>query len=264
MKLFNAGSFFNEENQIEFLKDIDNVDKLKTKLSMAKRKLLKDYKFETYGLPDDFTQSSYIIAANHLTDCDAPLILSYYYEIMNEIIDSYPQLFIFAKENCFNGVSISKELLPILELEKVVAVDRNKVSGSLTAIKTAKSWVAEANGKPRHFLIFPQGTTYDVNLEKIENIERGTFWLSSILQVPILPAFIEQAVEGEINRLVFGKPIAVPKGCKEFDEYKTAWIKEVIEAENSLASLTGIPAREAMLDEDHKIRKKFNNMQEDK
>ena len=41
----------------------------------------------------------------------------------------YPELFVFAKEDCFNGVSIPKELVPILELEKVFAVDRKSYTG---------------------------------------------------------------------------------------------------------------------------------------
>ncbi len=256
MKLFNGSSIFNV-SEADIIKLLSNSEHIEEKIIELKRKLLKAYNFSVLNLPDDFKETSYIIAANHLTDSDAPLIMSYYYELMNGISDGYPQLFVFAKENCFNGVSIPQELLPLLEHEKVVAVDRNKATGSLAAIKEASRWVKAAEGKARHFLIFSQGTIYDINKDKPEDIERGAFWLASVLGIPVLPAFIEMAVEGELNRLVFGKPIAIPKNCREYDDYKKQWMDEVIAAQDSLGELTGVPAREAVLDEEHKIRKRF-------
>ena len=218
--------------------------------------LLKVYNFEVHNVPEDFTSTSYIIATNHLTDSDAPLIMSFYYEFMHQVIDSYPELFVFAKENCFNGVSIPKELLPILEMEKVFAVDRKSIGGSLIAIKAAIKWFAEGK-TPKHFLIFSQGTIYDINKDKAEDIESGAFWLARLLGIPVLPAFIEQAVEGYENRLVFGKPILIPKECRNFDDHKQLWLERVIKAQNELGTLTGITAREAVLDEEHQVRKRF-------
>lgn len=255
MHLFNASSMFNENDIRELLKFANDTEELRKRLTEAKKKLLKAYNFKAYNLPEDFTTSSYIIASNHLTDTDGPLILSYYYEIMHKVTDTYPELFIFAKENCFNGVSIPQELMPILELEKVFAVDRNSVGGSMAAMRAAGKWFAEGN-KPKHFLIFSQGTIYDINKDKPEDIEQGAFWLARLLGIPVLPAFIEQAVEGAENRMVFGKPIAVPKDCRNFDEHKELWLKRVIEAQNQLEALTGIPAREVVLDEEHKVRKR--------
>ncbi len=256
MQLFNASSllYVNIEEEIINLKK--NPDELRNRLINGKRELLKLYNLSSYNLPDDFTHSSYIIAANHLTDTDAPLIMSYYYEVMHRVTATYPELFVFAKENCFNGVSIPQELTPVLELEKVFAVDRNSSSGSLSAIRAAEKWYNQGE-KPKHFLIFSQGTIYDINKEKSEDIERGTFWLAKLLGIPVLPTFIEQAVEGEINRIVFGKPIFVPKTCRNFDEIKQLWIDRVIEAQDELTALTGIPARQAVLDKDHQIRKRF-------
>lgn len=172
MHLFNASSLFNENAEEEILSIVDSPQKLRERLTEAKKKILKAYNFKAYNIPKDFTTTSYIIAANHLTDSDAPLIMSYYYKVMYQAIDTYPQLFVFAKENCFNGVSISKELTPILKLEKVVAVDRKSTGGSMAAIKAAKKWFNEGE-KPKHFLIFAQGTIYDINKDKVEDIERG-------------------------------------------------------------------------------------------
>lgn len=257
MKLFNASSMFNA-SEADIINLLSNPDKLTEKIIAIKQALLKAYNFSVYDLPDDFKEKSYIIGTNHLTDSDAPLIMSYYYEIMHEITVEYPQLFVFAKEDCFNGVSIPKELLPILEHEKVVAVDRKKATGSLAAIKEAARWIKNGNGKPRHFLIFPQGTIYDVNKDKPDDIERGIFWLASVLGVSVLPAFIEMAVEGSENRLIFGSPISVPKNCRDYDIYKQEWLEQVISAQNRLGCITGIPAREAVLDDEHKIRKRFH------
>lgn len=255
MHLFNASTLFNEGANSDVLSIVNNPEKLRSRVIEVKKMLLESYHFKAYNLPEDFTASSYIIASNHLTDSDAPLIMSYYYSVMYQVIDTYPELFVFAKENCFNGVSIPKELVPILELEKVNAVDRQSTSGSLASIRAAEKWFNEGQ-KPKHFLIFSQGTIYDINKEKAEDIERGTFWLARLLGIPVLPAFIEQAVEGAENRLIFGEPIFIPKDCRKLDGYKQLWIERVIKAQNELESLTGIPAREAVLDKEHQTRKR--------
>lgn len=256
MHLYNASSLFNENDIKEILSIINNPEELRNRLIEAKKTLLKVYNFKAYNVPEDFTTTSYIITTNHLTDSDAPLIMSYYYELMHQVIDTYPELFIFAKENCFNGVSIPKELMPILELEKVFAVDRKSFGGSMAAMKAAGKWFAEGE-KPKHFLIFAQGTIYDINKDRADDVESGTFWLARLLGIPVLPAFIEQAVEGAENRLVFGKSIFIPKDCRNFDDHKQLWLERVIQAQNELGTLTGIPAREAVLDEEHQTRKRF-------
>jgi len=57
--------------------------------------------------------------------------------------------------------------------------------------------------------------------------------------------------------LVFGEPISVSKDSRKFDYHKQLWLERVIEAQNKLEMLTGSPAREALLDEEHKTRKKI-------
>ena len=254
MHLFNASSLFNENAITEILSIANNPEKLRNRVIEAKKMLLKAYNFKAYNVPEDFTTASSIIATNHLTDSDAPLIMSYYYELMHQVIDTYPELFVFAKENCFNGVSIPKELMPILALEKVYAVDRKSVGGAVAAMKAAGKWFAERE-MPKHFLIFSQGTIRDINTDSVEDIEQGAFWLARLLGIPVLPAYIEQAVEGAENRLVFAKPIFIPKDCRNFDDHKQLWLERVIEAQHELATLTGIPARAAVLDEEHQRRR---------
>ncbi len=256
MHLFSASSLLNENNIKEIISFANNPKKLRNSLIKAKKTLLEAYNFIVYNTPEDFTTTSYIIAANHLTDADALLIMSYYYELMHQVIDTYPELFVFAKEDCFNGVSIPKELAPILESEKVFAVNRKSVDGSRATIKAAIKWFNEGT-PPKHFLIFSQGTIYDINKDRAEDIEKGAFWLARLLGISVLPAFIEQAVEGDENRLIFGKPIFISKDCRNIDEYKQLWLDRVIEAQNELKSLTGTPAREAVLDEEHQTRKRF-------
>lgn len=256
MQLFNASSLFNDISYEDIKNIFDTPEKLKSKVIEIKQMLLSMYNFKVYNVPADFTTNSYVLATNHLTDSDAPLIMSFYYDIMHRVLDIYPQLFVFAKENCFNGVSIPKEFMPILDLEKVIPVDRNSSSGSMAAMKKAAKWFNDGI-KPKHFLIFAQGTIYDINKDVAEDIETGAFWLARLLQIPVLPAFIEQAVEGEENRLMFGEPIHIPKDCRDFNDSKQLWLERVIEAQNNLEKLTGIPAREAELDEDHQTRKRF-------
>lgn len=257
MHLFNACSLFNENDANKELSNIVNdPEKLRDKVIEIKKTLLKVYNFKAYAVPDDFTTSSYIIATNHLTDSDAPLIMSYYYDVMHHVKKTYPELFVFAKEDCFNGVSIPQELLPILDLEKVIAVDRKSLGGAKAAMRAAETWFNEGE-KPKHFLIFSQGTIYDINKDRAEDIESGAFWLARLLGIPVLPAFIEQAVEGAENRLIFGKPIIISKDCRSFNNDKQLWLERVIEAQNELGKLTGVPAREAVLDKEHQTRKRF-------
>lgn len=256
MHLFNASSMFTESAIKEILQIVDDPEKLQRRAVEIKKMILNAYRLKAYNIPEDFTSSSYVIATNHLTDSDAPIIMSFYYEQMHRVMQSYPRLFVFAKENCFNGVSIPKELMPLLEQEKVIAVDRNSASGSMNAMKAAKKWFAEGE-KPKHFLIFSQGTIYDINKDKAEDIEPGAFWLSRMLGIPVLPAFLEQAVEGQENRIIFEKPISIPKNCRDFGEYKELWLRRVIAAQNALGELTGTPARETVLDAEHQTRKRF-------
>ena len=256
MRLFHASSLFNVDAEKEMLDIVNDPEKLREKLVDIKRTLLKVYHFKAYDVPEDFTSASYIIAANHLTDSDAPLIISFYYEQMRGVMNSDPKLFVFAKENCFNGVSVPRELIPVFDAEKVFEVDRNSLGGAKAAMRAAGKWFAEGE-KPKHFLIFPQGTIYDINRDKVEDIESGAFWLARMLGIPVLPAFIEQTVEEAENRLIFGNPVSVPKDCRDFDGYKQLWLERVIEAQNKLEPLTGKPAREAALDKEHQTRKRF-------
>ena len=258
MYLFNASSLFDETAEKEMLHIIHDPEKLRKMVIGIKEKLLELYHFEAYQLPEDFTSRSYIIAANHLTDSDAPLIMSYYHQIMHSEANPYPVLFIFAKENCFNGVSIPKELLPLLEQEEVFPVDRTSVGGSMAAIRAAEKWFHEGE-QPKHFLIFAQGTIYDINKDKAEDIERGAFWLAKLLEIPVLPVFLEQAVEGEKNRMICGEPMVISKDCRDLDAQKQIWMDRVIAAQNALEGLTGVPAREAVLDKEHQTRKHFKS-----
>lgn len=254
MHLFNASSLFTEETMKEVFTIVNDREKLMDKCIEIKKKLLEAYHFQVYNMPEDFKSNSYILATNHITDSDAPLILSFYYDTMKDVFEEYPELFVFAKENCFNGVSIPKEILPVLELEKVMMVDRSTAGGSIDTLMEAKNWY-QKGVKPKHFLIFAQGTIYDINKDVAEDIEKGAFWLAKVLGIPVLPAYLEQLVEGESNAMVFGKPIEVPKTARDLDPYKQIWLDRVIEAENSFEQFVGRPARETVLDDEHKVRK---------
>lgn len=258
MHLFNASSLFNEDLGKELLTLMDDPEKVREKIRELKKTLLEFYHFKAYQVPADFTTTSSVIAANHLTDSDAPLIMSYCQQVMHPEGGGDPELFVFAKENCFNGVSIPVELAPVLELERVYAVKRGSLGGAMAAMRAAVSWFG-AGEQPKHFLIFPQGTLYDINRDRAEDIESGAFWLARYLGIPVLPAFLEQAVEGAENRLIFGKPISMPRDCRDFEAFKQLWLERVIEAQDALLTLTGIPARAAELDVEHQTRKKFQN-----
>lgn len=254
MHLFNASSLFSEDMMKQVFTIVNDREKLQAKCIEIKHLLLQTYNFEVFNIPEDFKSNSYILATNHITDSDAPVILSFYYDTMKDVFEEYPQLFVFAKENCFNGVSIPKEILPVLDLEKVMMVDRSTAGGSIDTLMEAKNWFQDGI-KPKHFLIFAQGTIYDINKEVSEDIEKGAFWLAKVLGIPVLPAFLEQLVEGEKNAMVFGEPIVVPKNARDLDPYKQLWIDRVIEAENSFEKFAGRSARETVLDDEHKVRK---------
>ncbi|HOO79330.1 MAG TPA: hypothetical protein PLZ77_09805 [Lachnospiraceae bacterium] len=255
MKLFNASRMITEENIGELLRASSEPDKFEEMIKSIKHSFLESYQFKVYGTPADFTEQSYVIATNHLTDSDAPLIMSYHCKMMSSVDADYERLFVFAKENCFNGVSVPRELVPVLQHENVVGVDRNSLAGSMAALKTAVRWY-QKDEKVKHFLIFAQGTIYDINKDKAEDIENGAFWIAKQLNIPVLPAFLEQMVEGEENRMVFAQPIEIPKSCRDYTEYRELWMQRVIEAQNSLEKITGRPARTVVLDQEHQVRKK--------
>lgn len=257
MKLFNTSKMVSEESIQALINAEADLIKLEAATSMIKQKFLEAYHFKAYQIPQDFAKCSYIIAANHLTDSDAPLIVGIHDQIMSQEAIPYEKMLVFAKENCFNGVSIPKELNPVLEHENVVEVDRTAVGGSIAALKKAIKWYKQ-NNLPKHYLIFAQGTIYDINKDAVEDIEKGTFWLAKQLGIQVLPAFIEQAVEGEENRMVFGKPFLVEKNDNDFIDYKKLWVERVLEAQDLLQQLTGKPARQVALDPDHQVRKRIN------
>jgi len=255
------------------LANLDNVDtETFTKfLINIKETILGIYNIKVHNLPEDFTSNSYIIATNHNSDMNAPLVISFYYDIMSKVVSHYPQLFVIAKKECFDVQKLMEAfqvdekgadvLLKVMEMEKITPIDRQSATGGINAILAAKRWF-KTPPLPKHYLIFPQGTIYDINKEKAEDINEGVFGLADILAIPILPAYIEYAKEHESNRIIFGKPMNIvytKEKSKEAqtDNYRKIWLDEVITAQNSLALIDGIPAREQYFSEEHQVRKHF-------
>lgn len=266
----------NFSDQILKSSEFDNLDNVDTEtfqkvLIKIKTTILDIYNVKVHNLPEDFTANSYIIATNHNSDMNAPLVISYYYDIMSKVISYYPQLFVIAKKECFDIQKLMEAfhvdekgahiVLQIMDMEKISPIDRQSATGGINAILAAKRWF-NTPPLPKHYLIFPQGTIYDINKEKAEDINEGVFGLADILQIPILPGYIEYAKEHELNRIVFGKPMNIvfdkdESKEEQIDNYRKAWLDEVINAQNSLALIDGVPAREQYFSEEHQIRKHF-------
>jgi len=255
------------------LSNLDNVDveNFKEFLIKIKKTILDIYNIKAYNLPENFIDSSYIIATNHNSDMNAPLVISYYYELMSKVVSYYPQLFVIAKKECFDVQKLMEAfqvdekgahiLLKVMDMEKITPIDRQSATGGINAILAAKRWF-KTPPLPKHYLIFPQGTIYDINKEKAEDINEGVFGLADILEIPILPAYIEYAKEHESNRIIFGKPMKIVYDREEtkesqIDNYRRIWLDEVINAQNSLALIDGTAAREQYFSEEHQVRKHF-------
>ena len=270
MQLHNFGDWLFKTSELSALTEYD-IETLKAALIRIKKTLVEIYHLKIHNLPEDFTENSYIIAANHSSDTDAPALISVYYDIMSKVVSYYPQLFVFAKKECFDvqnlmgAFNIDRKsadvLLQIMSMEKISPVNRQSASGGLDALLAAKRW-HKTPPLPKHYLIFPQGTFYDITKENVSDINDGAFGLASLLEIPILPGYIEYAKENELNRIAFGEPMYIHfdktmQKDEQMHEYKRIWLNEVIGAGEKLLALDGIPARQPRFSEEHQVRKRF-------
>ena len=189
----------------------------------------------------NLSDKSYILAPNHTSDLDGPIIWS-----NNE------NLRIMAKKECFENKLLGNFLTKV----DVVKVDRDKHNG--TEIREAIKYLNSENNNI--FMLFPQGTISDINKNAISRIKPGAFYISAITNVPIIPVFIEQPRIFKKSRVIYGEEMYVNdiydnngKIDKEkIKEYRKKWQDEIFKLEYQALKVEDRPFRKLKLKDKHR------------
>lgn len=188
----------------------------------------------------DYSNGSYILCPNHVSDADGPVIW-----VNNDNIR------ILAKKECFKNKLFAK----FLESLDIVKIDRDRHTGTelLSAINYFK------DGKNKIFMLFPQGTISDINKNKITRIKPGAFYISAKTKVPIIPVFIEQPRLFRKTRVVYGDEMhlddAITQDGKidreKIEEYRLKWQQEIFKLQEKAVKYGNRPIRKLRLKKKH-------------
>lgn len=198
------------------------------------------YRVVEYNKPD-LSDKSYILAPNHVSDADGPVIWTH-----NDSIR------IMAKKECFRNKLFGRFLTKL----DIVPVDRDKKNGA--EIREAIRYLSQ---KERHlFMMFPQGTISDINKNALSRIKRGAFYLSAATHTPILPVFIEQPRLFRKSRVVYGEAFTVEdihdeKGQIDKEKlvpYRRLWQEKILELQAAAQAKENRPVRQLKLKEQHR------------
>jgi len=166
----------------------------------------------------DLSDKNYIIAPNHVSDADGPIIWTHNNNIR-----------IMAKKECFKNKLFGKFLTKL----DVVPVDRDKKNGA--EIREAIRYLSK--DEKHLFMLFPQGTISDINKNTLARIKHGAFYLSAATDTPIVPVFIEQPRLFRKSRIVYGdefivKDVHNEKGQVDKEKllpYRKVWQDRILE-----------------------------------
>lgn len=205
------------------------------------------YRVVEYNKPD-LSDRSYILAPNHVSDANGPVIWSHNDNI--RIMD---------KKECFRN----KLLGHFLTKMDIVPVDRDKKNGA--EIRDAIRYLCQH--KKRLFMLFPQGTISDINKNTLNRIKQGAFYLSAATHTPILPIFIEQPRLFRKSRVVYGNAFTVDDVYDErgrIDKeklifYRKLWQEKMLELQAVAQAKENRRVRQLKLKEQHRNN---NNPQE--
>ena len=197
------------------------------------------YRVKEYNKPD-LSEGQFILAPNHVSDADGPVMWSHNNNIR-----------ILAKKECFQH----KIMAIFLNMVDIVKVDRDAHNGAelLAAIDYFK------DGKSKIFMLFPQGTISDLNKNKLSRIKSGAFFISAKTNVPIVPVFIEQPRLFRRTRVIYGTPFYMEGAINEdgkvdkkvLEKYRLRWQKEVLELQDSATKYEKRPVRKLKLKPKH-------------
>ena len=190
-----------------------------------------------YNKPD-LSSGKYILCPNHTSNFDGPIFWA-----------SHPQIRIMAKKELFD-IPVVKTILKKVD---VVPVDRK--ANPMEALRSAKHYMQEDEDKV--FLMFPQGTVSDINLNKLSRIKPGAFFLSSATKAPIIPVFIEQPRLFRKTRIVYGENIIIDNKNSQIHEkgkysyYRQLWQDEILKLQEEAEHLEKRKVRKIKLDKKH-------------
>lgn len=198
------------------------------------------YRIVEYNKPN-LGDKSYIIAPNHVSDADGPIIWTHNNNIR-----------IMAKKECFENKLFGKFLTKL----DVVPVDRDKKNGA--ELKEAIQYLS--NEENHLFMLFPQGTISDINKNAISRIRNGAFYLSANTNTPIVPVFIEQPRLFQKSRLVYGDAFTVKdvyneKGHIDKEKlmpYRKLWQDKIVELQRIAEEKENRKVRELKLKKKHR------------
>lgn len=169
------------------------------------------YRFEVIGKENIPTDRSFIVAANHLSHFDPPMIATALRR---------PVAFM-AKKELFE-VPVIRHFIDWLG---AFAVNREKLE--IATIKTAKAAIST---KKWIMALFPQGGR-DLPSGKIRKLTQGVAYLAKATKAEILPVSIENSDNYKFwtfqSKIVIkiGKPLPVPT---DLDESMDQWAKAIV------------------------------------
>lgn len=169
------------------------------------------YRFEVHGEENIPTDKSFIVAANHLSHFDPPMIAT---------ILRRPVAYM-AKKELFEIPFISK----CIDWLGAFAVNREKLE--IATIKTAKAAIST---KRWTMALFPQGGR-DLPSGEIRKITQGVAYLAKATNAEILPVSIENSDDYKFWKfkskiiIKIGEPLPIPT---DLDESMKLWVDAII------------------------------------
>lgn len=205
-----------------------------------KRGIFQLFGIKTINLPN-FDADNYILASNHISDFDA-VILGLLHPQIRIIAKmewvSNPDLNEFLRLH-YNIVGIYRDSeIEKLDEENKRAAKEHNYKVTIDALKHLKD-----GDRPRHLLIFPQGTISDINKNSLARINPGFGKIARMTKTRIVNIFLEYPKMDDITRIVGSSPY-VAEGA----DHARIWLDGVISLQNQLKNV-----RTPVLSEKHSL-----------
>jgi hypothetical protein len=176
----------------------------------------------------DFNNGRYILAPNHVSDFDAPIL---------GIL--HPKIRVVSKTDWTENEKLSSFLRLHYDL---YGLDRTSLQSLRNLLSDSAAYFND-NADNRHFLVFCQGTISDFNNNGLERISPIAQKISDKTDVHIVNVYVEQVSFTRPTRIVFDEPM---KPARQ-DDFRRIWLERLRMMQDSLDP----PARRPNLTEKH-------------